>query len=132
MAISTSTSKSFTARNFPLTTFSTSARRRTLIAEFDEPTVAILKHTNPCGVGSDADLRKAWNKAFATDKQAPFGGIIICNRPLTEALAKVISEIFQRGNHRARFDPKRARLAEEKEPASYSIGTPASRRETRG
>ena len=65
-----------------------------LIAEFEEPTVAILKHTNPCGVGSDADLRKAWNKAFATDKQAPFGGIIVCNRALTEALAKVISEIF--------------------------------------
>jgi phosphoribosylaminoimidazolecarboxamide formyltransferase/IMP cyclohydrolase len=65
-----------------------------LIAEFEEPTVAILKHTNPCGVGSDADLRKAWNKAFATDKQAPFGGIIVCNRSLNEPLAKVISEIF--------------------------------------
>src|SRR5213593_4186822 len=65
-----------------------------LIAEFEEPTVAILKHTNPCGVGSDADLRKAWNKAFATDKQAPFGGIIVCNHPVNEPLAKVISEIF--------------------------------------
>jgi phosphoribosylaminoimidazolecarboxamide formyltransferase/IMP cyclohydrolase len=65
-----------------------------LIAEFTEPTVAILKHTNPCGVGSDADLRKAWDKAYATDKQAPFGGIIVCNRMLTEPLAKVISEIF--------------------------------------
>src|SRR5713101_3072036 len=65
-----------------------------LIGEFEEPTVAILKHTNPCGVGSDADLRKAWDKAFATDKQAPFGGIIICNRPLAEPLAKAISEIF--------------------------------------
>ncbi|HEY4270973.1 MAG TPA: bifunctional phosphoribosylaminoimidazolecarboxamide formyltransferase/IMP cyclohydrolase [Candidatus Udaeobacter sp.] len=65
-----------------------------LIAEFDAPTVAILKHTNPCGVGSDPDLRKAWEKAFATDKQAPFGGIIVCNRPLNEAVAKVISEIF--------------------------------------
>src|SRR3989440_1325631 len=65
-----------------------------LIAEFEEPTVAILKHTNPCGVGSDSDLRKAWEKAFATDKQAPFGGIIVCNRPLTESLAKVINEIF--------------------------------------
>src|SRR5213595_279838 len=64
-----------------------------LIGEFEEPTVAILKHTNPCGVGSDADLRKAWDKAFATDKQAPFGGIIICNRPLDEALARAISEI---------------------------------------
>src|SRR2546428_5661464 len=65
-----------------------------LIAEFEEPTVAILKHTNPCGVGSDADLRKAWNKAFATDKQAPFGGIIICNRSIAEPLAKAISGIF--------------------------------------
>ena len=65
-----------------------------LIEEFSEPTVAILKHTNPCGVGSDADLREAWDKAFATDKQAPFGGIIICNRPVTVDLARAISEIF--------------------------------------
>lgn len=65
-----------------------------LIEEFVEPTVAILKHTNPCGVGSDEDLREAWDKAFATDKLAPFGGIIICNRPLTLPLAKAISEIF--------------------------------------
>ena len=65
-----------------------------LIAEFHTPTVAILKHTNPCGVGCDPDLREAWEKAFATDKQAPFGGIIICNLPITLALAKAISEIF--------------------------------------
>ena len=66
----------------------------TLIAEFSQPTVAILKHTNPCGVGSDVDLRKAWEKAFATDKQAPFGGIIVCNRSVDEPFAKAISEIF--------------------------------------
>ena len=65
-----------------------------LIGEFEQPTVAILKHTNPCGVGSDVDLRKAWDKAFATDKQAPFGGIIISNRPADEPLAKAIVEIF--------------------------------------
>jgi len=65
-----------------------------LIAEFSQPTVAILKHTNPCGVGSDVDLRKAWGKAFATDKQAPFGGIIVCNRAIDEPFAKTISEIF--------------------------------------
>ncbi len=65
-----------------------------LISEFSKPTVAILKHTNPCGIGTDPDLRTAWDRAFATDKQAPFGGIIICNRPLTLALAKAISEIF--------------------------------------
>ena len=39
--------------------------------EFRRPTVAILKHTNPCGVGcADEDLREAWQKAFETDKQA--------------------------------------------------------------
>src|SRR5438067_7377361 len=65
-----------------------------LIGEFSQPTVAILKHTNPCGVGSDVDLREAWEKAFPTDKQAPFGGIIVCNRSIDEPFAKAISEIF--------------------------------------
>jgi len=66
-----------------------------LISEFRRPTVAILKHTNPCGVGSDDDgIRGAWDKAFETDKLAPFGGVIVCNRPMNEALARVISEIF--------------------------------------
>ncbi|MGD7654690.1 MAG: bifunctional phosphoribosylaminoimidazolecarboxamide formyltransferase/IMP cyclohydrolase [Verrucomicrobiales bacterium] len=66
-----------------------------LILDFVRPTVAILKHTNPCGVGQDdLDLRDAWQKAFETDRQAPFGGVIACNRPLTVELARVISEIF--------------------------------------
>jgi phosphoribosylaminoimidazolecarboxamide formyltransferase/IMP cyclohydrolase len=57
--------------------------------------VAILKHTNPCGVGcADEDLREAWEKAFETDKQAPFGGVIVINRPMTLGLAKIIGEIF--------------------------------------
>jgi phosphoribosylaminoimidazolecarboxamide formyltransferase/IMP cyclohydrolase len=67
-----------------------------LIAEFngDEPTLAILKHTNPCGVGQGGNLREAWDKAFATDRQAPFGGIIAVNRPLDGACAEAIAEIF--------------------------------------
>ncbi len=67
-----------------------------LIGEFatDQPTLAILKHTNPCGVGQGANLREAWDKAFATDRQAPFGGIIAVNRPLDGECAKVMAEIF--------------------------------------
>ena len=65
-----------------------------LIGEFAEPTVAILKHTNPCGVGSAGDLRAAWDHALATDRQAPFGGIIMGNRPVDESLAAAIAEIF--------------------------------------
>jgi phosphoribosylaminoimidazolecarboxamide formyltransferase/IMP cyclohydrolase len=71
-----------------------------LIAEFsgEAPTLAILKHMNPCGVGQAEALRAAWDKAFATDKQAPFGGIIAVNRlldgPCAEAIAEVFSEVI--------------------------------------
>jgi phosphoribosylaminoimidazolecarboxamide formyltransferase/IMP cyclohydrolase len=67
-----------------------------LIHEFhgDAPTLAILKHTNPCGVGQAATLRDAWELAFATDKQAPFGGIIAVNRALDGSCAEAIAEIF--------------------------------------
>ena len=85
-----------------------------LIAEFSEPTVAILKHTNPCGVGSDNDLREAWEKAFATDKQAPFGGVIICNRPIDEPLAKAISEIFSEVIIAPDFEPEARTLFQRK------------------
>ena len=67
-----------------------------LVAEFaaDEATLAILKHTNPCGVGQGANLREAWDKALATDRQAPYGGIIAVNRTLDLACAEAIAEIF--------------------------------------
>ncbi|MEO0794291.1 MAG: bifunctional phosphoribosylaminoimidazolecarboxamide formyltransferase/IMP cyclohydrolase [Verrucomicrobiota bacterium] len=65
-----------------------------LIGEFEKPTVAILKHTNPCGVASDLNLTTAWEQAFETDKQAPFGGIIVMNRTVDGELAGIISKIF--------------------------------------
>ncbi|MBC8326862.1 MAG: bifunctional phosphoribosylaminoimidazolecarboxamide formyltransferase/IMP cyclohydrolase [Verrucomicrobia subdivision 3 bacterium] len=67
-----------------------------LICEFteDAPTLAILKHTNPCGLGQGASLREAWGRAFATDNQAPFGGIIAVNQPLDGDCAEAIAEIF--------------------------------------
>ena len=54
-----------------------------LIAEFEgeKSTLVILKHTNPCGVGQAKTLREAWDKALATDRQAPFGGVIAVNQP---------------------------------------------------
>jgi len=67
-----------------------------LITEFaaDSPTLAILKHNNPCGVGQGASLREAWDKALATDRQAPFGGIIAVSRALDLVCAEAIAEIF--------------------------------------
>ncbi len=65
-----------------------------LVNEFANPTVVIVKHTNPCGVGSAETLAEAYHKAFATDTKAPFGGIIAVNRPLDMKAAEVMNEIF--------------------------------------
>ena len=46
-------------------------------ADYSEAVVAILKHNTPCGVGVADTLKGAWDKAFATDPDSPFGGIII-------------------------------------------------------
>ena len=67
-----------------------------LIDEFRDhpPTCAILKHTNPCGVATAETLETAYRRAFATDRQSPFGGIVVVNRALDRATAEAIDEIF--------------------------------------
>jgi phosphoribosylaminoimidazolecarboxamide formyltransferase / IMP cyclohydrolase len=87
-----------------------------LIGEFhgEVPTLAILKHTNPCGVGQGANLREAWDHAFATDKQAPFGGIIAVNTTLDLACAGAISEIFSEVIVAPDFAPEALALLQKK------------------
>jgi phosphoribosylaminoimidazolecarboxamide formyltransferase / IMP cyclohydrolase len=87
-----------------------------LIAEFEGelPTLAILKHTNPCGVGRGANLREAWDKAYATDKQAPFGGIIAVNRPLDGGGAAAIAEIFSEVIVAPDFSPEALEILQKK------------------
>ncbi|PAW75992.1 MAG: bifunctional phosphoribosylaminoimidazolecarboxamide formyltransferase/IMP cyclohydrolase [Verrucomicrobia bacterium Tous-C9LFEB] len=86
-----------------------------LIGEFhEEPTLAILKHTNPCGVGAGKTLREAWDLAYATDRQAPFGGIIVVNRPLDLAVAEAIAEIFSEVIIAPAFEPDALALLEKK------------------
>ncbi len=65
-----------------------------LINEFDEPTCAILKHTNPCGVASSTSVKDDYIKAFATDTVSPFGGIVIFNRPLDLETVTEVDKIF--------------------------------------
>jgi phosphoribosylaminoimidazolecarboxamide formyltransferase/IMP cyclohydrolase len=65
-----------------------------LVAEFDGPTAAIIKHTNPCGVGTAATIGDAYGKALATDTTSAFGGIVALNRPLDMESAVRINEVF--------------------------------------
>ncbi|HOK78486.1 MAG TPA: bifunctional phosphoribosylaminoimidazolecarboxamide formyltransferase/IMP cyclohydrolase [Verrucomicrobiota bacterium] len=87
-----------------------------LLEEFadDRPTLAILKHTNPCGVGQGETLAEAWEKAFATDRQAPFGGIIGVNRPLDGECAKLIADIFSEVIVAPAFTPEALAILERK------------------
>lgn len=65
-----------------------------LVAEFDTPAVAIIKHANPCGVATHDDLFTAYNDALRCDSVSAFGGIIALNRPLTAQLAETITTRF--------------------------------------
>ena len=67
-----------------------------LMTEFknENPTVAIFKHTVPCGIATKGNLNDAYKRAFATDKVSPFGGIVIANRPLDMETAESIDSIF--------------------------------------
>lgn len=65
-----------------------------LVSEFEEPTVAIIKHANPCGVGSHQNILTAYENALACDPTSAFGGIIALNRPLNAELAEAIVQRF--------------------------------------
>jgi phosphoribosylaminoimidazolecarboxamide formyltransferase / IMP cyclohydrolase len=62
--------------------------------DFAEPCVAIIKHSNPCGIAIGADLADAHAKANACDPVSAFGGVIAANGPVTAALARQIAEVF--------------------------------------
>ncbi|APV45414.1 phosphoribosylaminoimidazolecarboxamide formyltransferase / IMP cyclohydrolase [Dehalogenimonas formicexedens] len=62
--------------------------------DFSDPTVAIIKHTNPCGLASGEDLSEAYKKAFEGDPVSAYGGIVAVNRTLTAAMAEAMRGTF--------------------------------------
>src|SRR5215472_4081308 len=65
-----------------------------LVAEFEAPAVAIIKHANPCGVAVGRDLAQAYAKALACDPVSAYGGIVAVNRPLDGATAELVGKLF--------------------------------------
>ena len=65
-----------------------------LIAEFKEPTVAILKHNNACGLATRTSLKDAWRDALAGDPISAFGGVIVVNRPVDPETANAMNTLF--------------------------------------
>jgi phosphoribosylaminoimidazolecarboxamide formyltransferase/IMP cyclohydrolase len=62
--------------------------------DFLEPSVAIIKHANPCGIASGLDIEQAYYKAHATDPVSAFGGVVAANRTVTKEMAESLSKVF--------------------------------------
>ncbi|MBL7054487.1 bifunctional phosphoribosylaminoimidazolecarboxamide formyltransferase/IMP cyclohydrolase, partial [Candidatus Woesearchaeota archaeon] len=65
-----------------------------LVKDFEKPTAAVIKHTNPCGVGSASTIEEAYKKAHETDPLSAFGSIVALNRNCNLEIAKIINELF--------------------------------------
>lgn len=65
-----------------------------LIADFDETSLAILKHNNACGMASRPTVKEAWIAALEVDPVSAFGGIVVTNRTVDKEAAERINEIF--------------------------------------
>ncbi len=64
------------------------------VTDFAAATVAVIKHTNPCGLASHEDIAEAYRRAFSGDPVAAFGGIVACNRAVTLAMAEEMKPVF--------------------------------------
>ncbi len=65
-----------------------------LIQDFDDPTFAILKHNNACGIASRENITQSWHAALQADPVSAYGGVLIANRPIDEQSALEVNKIF--------------------------------------
>ncbi len=65
-----------------------------LVKDFDMPTAAVIKHTNPSGVASASKIEEAYKKAYETDSTSAFGSVVAFNRPCNAEIAKLIKTLF--------------------------------------
>ncbi len=82
--------------------------------DFPDPTVAIIKHGNPCGLASGATLAEAWAAAYASDTVSAFGGVIAVNRPLDMETVQAIGSLFVEVIAAPAFEPQALELLQSK------------------
>ena len=65
-----------------------------VVRDFDETTVAVIKHTNPCGLASHPDQKEAYSRAFQGDTVSAYGGIVGFNSAVQESTAQAMRGVF--------------------------------------
>src|SRR6266536_2954696 len=78
----------------------------TTVQSFTAPAIAIIKHTNPCGLACDDSLVEAYKRAHSGDPISAYGGIVGSNRKLDEATAQEISQLFYEAIIAPEFTPE--------------------------
>jgi len=97
-----------------------------LVSEFTEPTTAIIKHTNPCGISTAATLAESYSKALAVDPVSAFGSVIAFNRVVDDATAAEMAKLFVEAVVAAGYDaPALERFAAKKNLRLIDMSTTA-------
>jgi phosphoribosylaminoimidazolecarboxamide formyltransferase/IMP cyclohydrolase len=78
---------------------------RRAVFDFAEPCAAIMKHANPCGIATGADLAEAHRKALRCDPGSAFGGVVAVNGVVSAGLARQIAEVFTEVVVAVSFEP---------------------------
>jgi len=101
--------------------------------DFAVPSVAVVKHTNPCGLASHEDIAEAYRRAFSGDPVAAFGGIVASNRAVTLAMAEEMKSVFYEIVIAPEYEPEALELLKRKKdlrilvaelPPGYSKAQP--------
>ena len=92
----------------------TDAAVRASLDHAGQPTVAIIKHANPCGIAVGADIAAAYAAAHACDPVSAYGGVVAANRPVTAAMARELNETFSEVVVAPDFEPAALALLMEK------------------
>jgi phosphoribosylaminoimidazolecarboxamide formyltransferase/IMP cyclohydrolase len=100
-----------------------------LVCDFDETACAIIKHTNPAGVGLRLHAEEAYRRALATDPVSAFGGIVAFNCPVNEATARLVIEIFTEVLIAPDYDDQALEVLRSKKNLRVLRALPASRAE---
>ena len=92
------------------------------------PTVAIIKHANPCGIAVGPDVAEAHRKAHATDPVSAFGGVIATNTPVNRAMAEQVAEVFTEVVVAPGFDADALEILQAKKNVRLLVSAPAGLR----
>jgi phosphoribosylaminoimidazolecarboxamide formyltransferase/IMP cyclohydrolase len=103
-----------------------------VISEFldsEKAVVGIIKHTNPCGIAEGKDVMDAFERAFSTDTESPYGGIIVMNRECSETLALRVNDFFSEVILAPSYDEKALEILKKKKDRRILTFDPQELRE---